>query len=42
MALDGLEAMQGKKFPIAKWTGRKMRVVRYADDFIITSFSKYG
>lgn len=40
MTLDGLEAMPAKKFPNAKWTGRKMRVVRYADDFIITGCSK--
>ncbi|WP_413771020.1 group II intron maturase-specific domain-containing protein [Pseudomonas fluorescens] len=40
MTLDGLEAMLAKRFPNAKWTGRKMRVVRYADDFIITGCSK--
>ena len=40
MTLDGLEAMLAKKLPNAKWTGRKMRVVRYADDFIITGCSK--
>jgi len=40
MTLDGLEAMLAKKFPDAKWTARKMRVVRYADDFIITGCSK--
>lgn len=40
MTLDGLEAMLAKKFPNAKWTARKMRVVRYADDFIITGCSK--
>lgn len=40
MTLEGLEAMQVKKFPNAKWTARNMRVVRYADDFIITGCSK--
>lgn len=40
MTLDGLEAMLAKRFPNAKWTARKMRVVRYADDFIITGCSK--
>jgi RNA-directed DNA polymerase len=40
MTLDGLEAMLLKKFPKAKQTGRKMNMVRYADDFIITGYSK--
>lgn len=40
MTLDGLEAMLAKKFPKAKWTGLKMNMVRYADDFIITGHSK--
>ncbi|VVN80146.1 group II intron maturase-specific domain-containing protein [Pseudomonas fluorescens] len=40
MTLDGLEAMLAKKFPYAKWTARKMRVVRYADDLIISGCSK--
>ena len=40
MTLDELEAMLAKRFPNAKWTARKMRVVRYADDFIITGCSK--
>ena len=40
MTLDGLEAMLAEKFPKAKSTGRKMNMVRYADDFIITGNSK--
>lgn len=40
MTLDGLEAMLTEKFPNAKRTGRKMNMVRYADDFIITGNSK--
>src|SRR5471032_1240779 len=40
MTLDGLEAMLAKRFPNAKWTARKMQMVRYADDFIITGCSK--
>src|ERR1019366_10283135 len=40
MTLDGLEAMLAEKFPKAKWTGLKMHMVRYADDFIITGNSK--
>jgi RNA-directed DNA polymerase len=40
MTLDGLESMLTEKFPIAKRTGRKMNMVRYADDFIITGNSK--
>lgn len=40
MALDGLESMLAEKFPNAKRTGRKMNMVRYADDFIITGNSK--
>ena len=40
MTLDGLEAMLAQKFPRAKTTGRKMNMVRYADDFIITGNSK--
>ena len=40
MTLDGLEAMLAEKFPKAKWTGLKMNMVRYADDFIITGFSQ--
>ena len=40
MTLDGLEAMLAAKFPQAKKTGRKMNMVRYADDFIITGNSK--
>lgn len=40
MTLDGLEAMLLEKFPKAKQTGRKMNMVRYADDFIITGNSK--
>lgn len=40
MTLDGLETMLAEKFPIAKRTGLKMNMVRYADDFIITGNSK--
>ena len=40
MTLDGLEAMLAEKFPKAKQTGRKMNMVRYADDFIITGHSQ--
>jgi len=40
MTLDGLESMLTEKFPNAKRTGRKMNMVRYADDFIITGNSK--
>lgn len=40
MTLDGLEAMLEGKFPKAKWTWRRMYMVRYADDFIITGNSK--
>ena len=40
MALDGLEARLAETFPKAKSTGRKMNMVRYADDFIITGDSK--
>lgn len=40
MALDGLAPMLAAKFPKAKSTGRKMNMVRYADDFIITGDSK--
>ena len=40
MSLDGLEAMLSEKFPKARWTGLKMNMVRYADDFIITGYSK--
>jgi RNA-directed DNA polymerase len=40
MTLDGLEAMLKDKFRNAKWTGLKMNMVRYADDFIITGHSK--
>ncbi|QHD00733.1 group II intron reverse transcriptase/maturase [Pseudomonas sp. S04] len=40
MTLDGLELMLSEKFPKAKRTGRKMNMVRYADDFIITGNSK--
>lgn len=40
MTLDGLESMLAEKFPNAKRTGRKMNMVRYADDFIITGNSK--
>ena len=40
MTLDGLEGMLARKFPQAKQAGRKMHMVRYADDFIITGNSK--
>ncbi|WP_235942460.1 reverse transcriptase domain-containing protein, partial [Acinetobacter terrae] len=40
MTLDGLETMLAKRFPNAKWTGKKLQLVRYADDFIITGYSK--
>lgn len=40
MTLDGLESMLAEKFPNARWAGRKMNMVRYADDFIITGNSK--
>jgi RNA-directed DNA polymerase len=40
MTLDGLEAMLAEQFPAARWTGLKMNMVRYADDFIITGYSK--
>jgi RNA-directed DNA polymerase len=40
ITLDGLEAVLMEKFPKAQQTGRKMHMVRYADDFIITGNSK--
>ena len=40
MTLDGLEARLTEKFPQARRAGLKMNMVRYADDFIITGFSK--
>lgn len=40
MTLDGLELMLSEKFPKAKRIGQKMNMVRYADDFIITGYSK--
>jgi len=40
MTLDGLEARLAEKFPKAKQAGRKMNMVRYADDFIVTGNSK--
>ena len=40
MTLDGLEGMLAEKFPKAKRIGQKMNMVRYADDFIITGYSK--
>lgn len=40
MTLDGLEAMLAERFPKARQTGKKMNMVRYADDFIITGHSK--
>lgn len=38
MALDGLETLLKKRFPRHK--GKKMNMVRYADDFIITGHDK--
>jgi RNA-directed DNA polymerase len=40
MTLDGLEARLAEKFPKAKRQSLKMNMVRYADDFIITGYSK--
>lgn len=40
MVLDGLETMLAKRFPQAKRTSKKMHMVRYADDFIITGYDK--
>ncbi|ARM31934.1 group II intron reverse transcriptase/maturase [Prosthecochloris sp. HL-130-GSB] len=40
MTLDGLEQVLATAFPRAKQQGRKMNMVRYADDFIITGHSK--
>jgi RNA-directed DNA polymerase len=40
MTLDGLETRLAVKFPQAQYTGLKMNMVRYADDFIITGHSK--
>lgn len=40
MTLDGLETMLAKRFSNAKCTGKKLPLVRYADDFIITGYSK--
>ena len=40
MTLDGLEAMLAEKFPRARQRGLKMNMARYADDFIITGYSK--
>jgi RNA-directed DNA polymerase len=40
MTLDGLEKILAEKFPKAKMKGLKMNMVRYADDFIITGYSK--
>jgi RNA-directed DNA polymerase len=38
LALDGLQAILRKQFP--PWSGTKVNLVRYADDFIITGNSK--
>jgi len=35
MVLDGLETEINKKFP--RWHGKKVNIVRYADDFVITA-----
>ena len=40
MTLDGLEAVLAEQFPSARWRGLKMHMVRYADDFVITGYSK--
>jgi RNA-directed DNA polymerase len=40
MTLDGLEHALAMAFPRAKQEGRKMNMVRYANDFIITGHSK--
>jgi RNA-directed DNA polymerase len=40
MTLDGLEATLAGKFPNARWTGLRMNMARYADDFIITGHSQ--
>jgi len=40
MMLDGLEHALAMEFPRAKQKGRKMNLVRYADDFIIIGHSK--
>lgn len=40
MTLDGLEERLTEKFPQAKQEGRRMFMVRYADDFIVTGNSK--
>ena len=38
MVLDGMETALKKQFP--KWHGKKVNMVRYADDFVITAKSK--
>ncbi len=40
MTLDGLEALLSEKIPRVRREERKMNLVRYADDFIITGNSK--
>lgn len=40
MTLDGLEAKLAEKFPKAVQRRLKINMVRYADDFIITGYSK--
>ncbi|MEN9896264.1 MAG: hypothetical protein RIR97_2116 [Pseudomonadota bacterium] len=40
MVLDGLEAMLATLVPPASGKGKKMHMVRFADDFIITSHDK--
>ena len=40
ITLDGLEHALASAFPRARQEGRKMNMVRYADDFIITGHSK--
>jgi RNA-directed DNA polymerase len=38
MVLDGLETQINKKFP--RWKNKKVNLIRYADDFVITAISK--
>jgi RNA-directed DNA polymerase len=40
LALDGLESLLRKKFPKKQVPNRKVNLIRYADDFIITGVDK--
>lgn len=40
MVLDGIESMLTECFPMATKNGLKMNMVRYADDIVITGYSK--